>query len=316
MAEGIHQGAKLAIIRAEIMPPFGYAMRLVDREEGQFCRAQQIPKARLAGTFGRDVQQVQLPRPERIHRLAPVGIGAGQRGSADAVGAGGTQLVMHQGDQRRNHHAGAIQHGSRQLIGKRLARAGRHYGEGGFAAQYARNNIRLLSAKIGKAKKAAQFVARHIEIEHLGHRGCCDRSQRAPPHPDRAFPRRRGWAIVDSPIYSRERAIRAMKKLAIIASTAVLALAACGDTTDASDDAVADTVEVPADDAMDGVPDPVADNDAMIDNSNEDIDAAMDESEADAEAAGDAAENAVDDAIAAAEAAQGTMEDAAQDAGE
>ncbi len=103
-----------------------------------------------------------------------------------------------------------------------------------------------------------------------------------------------------------------MKKLAIIASTAVLALSACGDTTDASDDAVADTVEVPSDDAMVGAPDPVVDEDAMMEDAQEDIDAAMDEGDAQAEAAGDAAENAVDDAIAAAEAAQDTMEDAAE----
>ena len=49
-----------------------------------------------------------------------------------------------------------------------------------------------------------------------------------------------------------------MKKFAIIAAAAgAFALAGCGDTTDASEDAVADSVEVPADEAMADAPDPV-----------------------------------------------------------
>lgn len=104
-----------------------------------------------------------------------------------------------------------------------------------------------------------------------------------------------------------------MKKFAIIAATtAALALSACGESTDASEDAVADTVEVPADDAMEGLPDPVADADAMTEEEAAAVDAAMDDGEAMAEEAGDAAQQTVDDAIAAAEAAQGEMEDAAE----
>lgn len=56
-----------------------------------------------------------------------------------------------------------------------------------------------------------------------------------------------------------------MKKIAIVAAAAAFALAACGETTDASEDAIADSVEVPADDAMADAPDPVADGDAMSD---------------------------------------------------
>jgi len=56
-----------------------------------------------------------------------------------------------------------------------------------------------------------------------------------------------------------------MKTLATLAlaTTAALALAACGSTTDASEDAIADTVEMPADQAMADAPEPVAD-DAVI----------------------------------------------------
>ncbi|WP_271079263.1 lipoprotein [Aurantiacibacter sp. MUD61] len=92
-----------------------------------------------------------------------------------------------------------------------------------------------------------------------------------------------------------------MKKIAIIAAGAAFALSACGETTDASDDAVADTVEVPADDAMDDVPEPVADEEMMTD---EEADAEMDMNEDMAEQAGDDAMSVVE----AAEAAEAEME--------
>ena len=55
-----------------------------------------------------------------------------------------------------------------------------------------------------------------------------------------------------------------MKKLALFAaaSSFALALAACGDSNDASEDALADDVELPADEAMANVPDPTADVDS------------------------------------------------------
>ncbi len=56
-----------------------------------------------------------------------------------------------------------------------------------------------------------------------------------------------------------------MKKITLLAPLAVLALSACGSSTDASQDATADTVEIPADNAMASAPDPVADAGANVD---------------------------------------------------
>lgn len=54
------------------------------------------------------------------------------------------------------------------------------------------------------------------------------------------------------------------KTLAVVlASAFTLSLAACGSTTDASEDASADNVEIPADEAMAGAPAPVEDPDAL-----------------------------------------------------
>lgn len=93
-----------------------------------------------------------------------------------------------------------------------------------------------------------------------------------------------------------------MKKLALVAAAAAFALAGCGDTTDASEDAVADSVEIPADEAMANAPDPVAADEAA--------EAEIAENLSEAEQAADAAQETVDDALAAAEAAQGAAEPA------
>ena len=67
-----------------------------------------------------------------------------------------------------------------------------------------------------------------------------------------------------------------MKKSALIALAALapLALAACGSSTDASEDAVADTVEMPADEAMAGTPPPVADPSAQVEVAESAVDSA------------------------------------------
>ena len=98
-----------------------------------------------------------------------------------------------------------------------------------------------------------------------------------------------------------------MKKIAILAPAALLVLSACGESTDASEEAMADTVEINADAAMEGTPDPVADGDLATDDAA--IDDAVNAATADAENAADAAQATVDDVLDAAGAA-----DAANDA--
>jgi len=92
-----------------------------------------------------------------------------------------------------------------------------------------------------------------------------------------------------------------MKKIALFAavSSFALALAACGGSDDASEDAMADDVEMPADEAMADTPLPVADATEAADEADE----AADDAVANAEEAADAAEQAAADAAAAAEAA-------------
>jgi maltose-binding protein MalE len=90
-----------------------------------------------------------------------------------------------------------------------------------------------------------------------------------------------------------------MKKFALIAaaSSMALALAACGDADDASEDAMADNVEMPADEAMASVPDPATDAvDDAAEEATQDAEAAIEQT---AETAADAAEATVADIEAA-----------------
>jgi len=93
-----------------------------------------------------------------------------------------------------------------------------------------------------------------------------------------------------------------MKKIALLAvSSFALALAACGDSGNASEDAMAENVELAADEAMADTPDPVP-ADAVATAAEEATQSAESALDA-AEAAGVAAEEAAADAAAAAEAA-------------
>ena len=88
-------------------------------------------------------------------------------------------------------------------------------------------------------------------------------------------------------------------RYAAAAASLALVLAACGETQDASDDAMADTVEIPADEAMANAPLPADDADAVTDAADG---VAPETAEQTAQQAADDAQAAVDDAVTAAEA--------------
>ena len=88
LRKGIHQGPQQPVIGAEIMAPFRHTMRLVDREQRDRCGAQQFAEMGLAGAFGGDIEEIEPATPKPLDRLLAVGIGAGQRSGANAVGLG------------------------------------------------------------------------------------------------------------------------------------------------------------------------------------------------------------------------------------
>ena len=160
LRKGIHQRTQRAVVRPEIMAPLGDAMRFVDGEEADRRAAQQFAEMALAGAFRRDVEQVQLARAEAgdgalaVFRI----VGAGQAGGADTIGFGAAQLIVHQRDQRGDHHAGSRQGDGGQLIGQALARAGGHHRQRRLARHDPAHDLILHPAKGGEAEGIVQFL--------------------------------------------------------------------------------------------------------------------------------------------------------------
>ncbi len=122
------QLANPQIIGAEVMPPLADAMRLVHGDGLHPGAAQHRHGRPGRQPLGRHVKQPQFARIQRPHHLGVLflGIAAGQGGGSDARFGQCTDLIAHQGDQRRNHHRQPVPYQCGQLIAQRLAAAGRH----------------------------------------------------------------------------------------------------------------------------------------------------------------------------------------------
>ena len=96
----IEQRAQQAIVGPEIMAPFGHAMRLVDGDQRQRRPLDHLAERIGGRPFGRGIEQVELAALQPSQRLLPIVVGRGQRCGANAEGFGGTDLVVHQRDQR------------------------------------------------------------------------------------------------------------------------------------------------------------------------------------------------------------------------
>ena len=120
------QGGNLAVFGAEIMAPFADAMRLVNGEEGDVPLLQVVEETGEQQAFGSDIEQpvfALVQTAQTRPRFAGIQ-GRVQEGRRHAGGLEGVHLILHQGDERRDHHgeAGADQGG--ELEAKRFAAAG------------------------------------------------------------------------------------------------------------------------------------------------------------------------------------------------
>ena len=160
VAEAVEQGPQQAIVGAEVVAPFADAMRLVDREQGDLGLLEQLREAFAAGAFGGDVEQVELAVAQRVADGARILAEAGQRGGADPERLGRADLVVHQRDQRRDDDPGAGPRERGQLVGQRLARAGRHHREDVLARHGARDDLFLHPAEVREAEAVVENLMR------------------------------------------------------------------------------------------------------------------------------------------------------------
>ena len=173
LRKALAQQAELAVLGAEVVAPLRHAVRLVDREQRQPALRLHVveqPQAALAQQpFGRDVDEVELAgaHPALDRRRLGAAQCAVEKGRAHAQLGQRGHLVLHQCDQRRDHHAHAMPHQCRDLVGQRLAAAGGHQHQRVAAAGHVLDHLALETAEgavaehLGEDRGSAAQVVRN-----------------------------------------------------------------------------------------------------------------------------------------------------------
>ena len=134
----------VAVVGAEVVPPLGEAVRLVDHPGADVAARDRLPERPVAELLGRDQHDPRVAEPDRVERLAAFrhrdeAVDGG--GAGDALPAHHRHLVGHQRHQGRDHHGegagGLVAHQRRKLVAQRLAGPGgqdaEHVGAGQVA---------------------------------------------------------------------------------------------------------------------------------------------------------------------------------------
>ena len=144
------QAAQVTVFRPERRAPLGDAVGLVDRDQPHLQLGERGQHALGHQPLGRHVEDPGLaprgPAPGG-DVLVPAALGVDRVGRDPGQAQGG-DLVVHQGDQGRDHHGQPAQNQRRHLEAERLARAGRHDREHVAACQE-RVDRRLLAGPKG-----------------------------------------------------------------------------------------------------------------------------------------------------------------------
>ena len=140
-------------------------MGLIDGKQANLHRLQQVQGALLQQTLGGDIEQIQRAGPEGLLNLQDrivVESGVQELGLYTQA-LEGVHLILHQGDQRRHHHAAACSRNCRYLIANTLAATGGHQGEGIAAGNDRVNDLPLQ----GSEALVAEDVIEYVEWVHL-----------------------------------------------------------------------------------------------------------------------------------------------------
>ena len=133
-ADLVDDRADAPVLGAEVMAPLRNAVGLVDGIEGDLDPAQEGHVVLLREGFGGEIEQFGLPvehiLPHLLHgrlvegRIEEVGDPGVVRKGAHRI-----DLVLHEGDQRRNDDRHALHQQRGQLVAQRLAAARGHQDE-------------------------------------------------------------------------------------------------------------------------------------------------------------------------------------------
>ena len=162
------------VVGAEIVAPHADAVGLVDDDPGDAGRPQGAEEGVVAQPLGRDVDELEVAPRQIVEAGAHLVAGEGavdQRGARADGGRERLDLVLHQGDQRRDDDGRALVEQRRELEGQRLAGAGRHDRQRVLAAQRAGDDGGLPGAQILVAELCAEGVENPRFDGGIGHRG-------------------------------------------------------------------------------------------------------------------------------------------------
>ena len=156
--ETLLQYRQLDVFRTEIVPPLGNTVGLIDGEQRQGGTRQQVEGALQHQPLGRDIQQIKLSAQQLLldgTRAGGIEGGIEKRGAHPGL-LEGRHLVLHQGDQRRDHDAGAGARNGRNLKTQGLATAGGHEHQGIAAGHEGGDDLLLRRAKVLVTEDAAE----------------------------------------------------------------------------------------------------------------------------------------------------------------
>ena len=148
------------VVRPEVVPPLGHAVRLVDREQRHLAPLEQPQRRVGPQPLRSQVQQVELAVQEGILDAA-AGIrilGRVQEIRPHAEQPQRVDLVLHERDQRRDDHPGTVPDQRGDLVAQRLAAAGRHQRDRVPAAAQVLDDLLLLPAERAVPEHAVQHL--------------------------------------------------------------------------------------------------------------------------------------------------------------
>ena len=161
-SQRLAQGAQVAVVRAEVMPPLGDAVGLVDRDQPDVDGVEKVAKARNGQALRRDVEQLEPARPGR--GIDAVGLARRHRAvderRRDAIRPQRVHLILHQSDQRRDDQRQPVQTQRRQLIAQRLAPTGGHQHQRVPTRQHIANDLGLQRDETRHSRSRAFSTAR------------------------------------------------------------------------------------------------------------------------------------------------------------
>ena len=154
-------GAEIPVAGAEVVPPLGDAVGLVDGEEGNVDATEGGDEAAVGEALGGDIEEaeVAIGGPAQDVALLLAGHGRVDGGGGDAVPRKCVDLVLHQGEEGGDDEGEAIEEEGGKLVADALAAARGEDGEGVAPGEDGSHDLRLAGEELAVAEDLAELLA-------------------------------------------------------------------------------------------------------------------------------------------------------------